>query len=264
VEVFANAEELSEAAADLIAQAARAGTAARGGFSLVVSGGSTPRRAYELLAERHGSSVPWDAVEVWFGDERFVPPDDARSNYAMVNETLLSRVSIDPRKVHRIPTSGRSREQAAEAYDALLRERAGGSSPARQHRLGIVEITPPPLPAFHHDEALFDLVLLGVGEDGHTASLFPGSPALLDGTRWAAAVEAPEGVEPRQRITLTLAALAHGTVALVLCAGERKRAIVREILTAEPDATRLPAAHIRARGEVRWLLDAAAAGALQQ
>jgi 6-phosphogluconolactonase len=235
VQPFPSVDALVGAAAEAVACAARAAVEARGRFTIALAGGETPRPVYELLARAYRDVVPWPQVVVFFGDERCVPPDDARSNYRLAHEALLSRVPVAD--VHRMegeldPAS------AAARYDAVLRQTLGRG----------------------HDGATFDLVLLGVGGDGHTASLFPGSPALAERERWAMATHAPDSSPVRDRVTLTFPALDAARATLVLCAGAQKQHVVRAV-TDDPDADgRYPAARVRARGGVRWLVDEAALG----
>jgi 6-phosphogluconolactonase len=167
--VLADADAVARRAAELVADAARRAAAERGRFVIALAGGTTPRIAYERLAEL--SPMPWAATHVWFGDERCVPPDDPDSNYRMAREALLGRVPIPEAQVTRIEGE-RAPADAADRYDALLR----GDALAHAGAGG----------------AAFDLVLLGVGTDGHTASLFPGGEALGERARWAVAVPAPD------------------------------------------------------------------------
>jgi 6-phosphogluconolactonase len=237
VHVFPDAESLASDAATRIARLARETIDARGAFRVALAGGTTPRRAYELLAEHHRDDVDWSRVEVYFGDERCVPPDDAESNFAMAWRALLSRVPVTPANVHPMYQGGELPEVAAARYDALLRRSA----------------------------VTFDLTLLGVGEDGHTASLFPGAPSLAERARWASAVEAPPAMKTRWRVTLTLPALDASRRVMVLCAGAPKREVVSQVLSADPSAAeaaadRYPAAMVRGAEETVWMVDAAATG----
>jgi 6-phosphogluconolactonase len=194
--------------------------------SLVLAGGSTPRRAYELAASRH---VDWGGAEVWYGDERCVPPHDPRSNQLLVREALLDRLLVPP-LVHPVETRLPAAEAAA-AYDAELRDQ--------------------PL----------DLVLLGLGPDGHTASLFPGAPALDERDRLAVAAE--PGLEPLvERVTLTIPALASAAHVVFLAVGAEKADAARRAF-AEPPSREAPASLVRSRhGRTTVVLDAAAASLL--
>lgn len=233
---------LSDAVANAIAQAARECAAARGRFTLVLSGGETPRGAYELLAARYAQDIPWDRTEVFFSDERFVPPADARNNYAMARAALLSRVPLPAERVHPIPTVGGSASDCAERYEATLRARLPDS-----------EDRP--------DAPTFDVALLGVGADGHTASLFPGDAALREPARWALAVDAPGGTEVRTRITLSLPALNRARQVLFMVSGAGKKNAVARALRGEllQGVEPLPAALVRGIEGTVWSLDTAAA-----
>jgi 6-phosphogluconolactonase len=220
--VFDDEEAAAAACADRLAEAARAG------LEIALTGGSTPRRAYELAALREQD---WSRAGAWWGDERCVPPDDDRSNYRLARESLLDRVSRPPR-VHRI----RGELDPAEAADEYERE------------LG---------------ETRLDLVLLGLGPDGHVASLFPGAPTLRERERRVVAAEA--GHEPFvPRVTLTLPILCSGRSVLFLVTGEGKAEAARAAFVAEP-SERTPGSLVRARdGSTVAILDHAAASALSR
>ena len=198
-------------------------------FRLVLSGGSTPRATYQLLAAK---DINWDCAELFFSDERFVPPDHKDSNYCMVRETLLSSEFVNPRKLLAIPTDG-TLQSAADRYDEVLRQQYGA---------GTLEAGVP----------LFHLTLLGLGDDGHTASLLPGQPVLKEINRWAAAV--PEG-RGEPRISLTYPALNSSELILFLVSGAGKRDAL-----AQARGGIGPAGGIKPQGEVLWLVDEAAAG----
>jgi 6-phosphogluconolactonase len=213
-----------DARREIVAAMAAAREASRP-FVLGLSGGSTPRRLYETLAE--DASLDWSGVRFFWGDERCVPPDDPASNYRLAHDALLSRIRAAG--VHRMRGEA-DPETAAREYEAVLEE-LGDS----------------------------DLVLLGIGEDGHTASLFPGSAALDESARLVVPVRAPQGVEPRERLTLTLPALARARRALFLVTGSSKRDILAALREGGAEARRLPAARVRARESVSWIADRAAA-----
>jgi 6-phosphogluconolactonase len=228
-EILDNPEVLAARAAALIAEL-MAGCAAP--YRLCLSGGSTPRAAYKLLA--HRNDIAWECVEIFFGDERFVPPDHPDSNYRMVRETLLQGGAVQPRALLPMPTDG-TPEDCAEAYEEILRQQYGAS------RLD------PAAP-------LFDLMLLGLGTDGHTASLLPGQPVLKERERWVAPVAKGR---PEVRLTLTYPALDSSRLVLFLVAGADKADAVRRVRAGEAD---LPAGALNPSGDVIWLLDRAAAG----
>ncbi len=226
LEVVRDAEALAARAAEIIAGRVRV---ARYPFRLLLAGGSTPRAAYQLLAQM---DLDWDCTELFFGDERFVPPDHPDSNYRMVRESLLATGRVQPRKLLAIPTDG-TPESAAARYDETLRQQYGA---------GTLEKGVP----------LFHLTLLGLGDDGHTASLLPGQPVLRERTRWAAAV--PRG-RPEPRITVTYPALESSELIMFLVTGTAKRDAL-----AQARGGALPAGGIKPQGDVLWLVDRAAAG----
>jgi 6-phosphogluconolactonase len=226
LEVVKDAGALAARAAEIIAGRL---AAARYPFRLVLSGGSTPRATYQLLACK---DLNWDCCEVFLSDERFVPPDHPDSNYRMVRETLLAGYNVKPRKVFAVPTDG-SLQSCADRYDEALRQQYGA---------GTLENGVP----------LFHLTLLGLGEDGHTASLLPDQPVLKERQRWAAPV--PEG-RGEPRITLTYPALESSELVIFLVAGSAKRDAL-----AQARGGGLPAGGLKPRGEVLWLVDQAAAG----
>jgi 6-phosphogluconolactonase len=236
VRTFSDLDTLSSAAADEIVAIARASVAARGRFTMALAGGNTPRRTYELLATRHRDAIDWARTDIVFGDERFVAADDARSNYKMAHEALLSRVPVPPERVHAVPTDAATPDGAAVAYDQTLTVLAGGSP-----------------------EPTVDLVLLGVGPDGHTASLFPGSPALEERARYAVAVAAPTSVQPAvPRVTATLPFLNGARTAMFLITGADKQPVIAEILSGAESARRYPAAMVASRERTIWLIDRSA------
>lgn len=192
---------------------------------LALSGGTTPRDVHLALAALGG--VPWDRIHVYFGDERCVPPDHAESNYRMARESLLDRVPIPPENVHRPLAESVDRDTAARAYEAILPD-------------------------------VIDVVVLGIGEDGHTASIFPGSPALVESGRRYLPVVGPK--PPPERLTLTPLALAAAGALLVLAKGEGKADAVARALEGEWNPSATPAQLARAGV---WFLDTAAAGALR-
>jgi 6-phosphogluconolactonase len=203
---------------------------------IALSGGNTPKPLYELLAQEPvRSRLPWDRVHWILGDERFVPPSDPASNYGMVRAAFLSRVPVPPENLHPVATEGVTLDEAAERYEAMLKGLYGADT-------------------LQADRPLLNLTLLGLGEDGHTASLLPGEPVLQERKRWVAPV--PKG-RVEERVTLTYPALDSSAVVAFLVSGEGKRDILDKILSG---ATGFPAAQIRPEGEVIWFADRAAAG----
>ncbi len=233
--IFPTIAEMSEAALAEILRIVNEAVAKRGRFSIALAGGHTPAKLYTLWAEKYKTQTPWEHVHLFFGDERFVPEDDLLSNYRMARQTLIDHVPIPKENLHPMLTNFPAPEKAAEAYEVELRKFFGEGAPA------------------------FDVQLLGLGVEGHTASLFPGSPALDEQRRWVVAVTVP--AEPPQRLTLTLVVLNQGLNTFFLVAGENKREILAA-LRSEPHnvPSKYPAGRIRPARGVVWYLDQAAAG----
>jgi 6-phosphogluconolactonase len=203
-------------------------------FSVCLSGGSTPQRLYEKLATPAiASRFPWRRTHWFWGDERFVPHDHPDSNYRMAREALLSQVSIPDENIHAVPTEGLSPDQSAATYETMLKRFHGADTLAS-------------------DRPLFDVTLLGIGEDGHTASLFPGQPALRENQRWAVAVI---GAKAEARITLTYPALDSSRDVAFLATGKEKQGVVAR---AQAGDRALPAAMVRPVGRLHWFTDRAA------
>lgn len=207
-----------------------------GPFSLNLSGGSTPKLLYELLATDHyGKRFDWTRVHVFFGDERFVPFDHADSNYRMAREALLAHVPIPDGNVHPVPTEEGEPADAAKAYEATLKEYYGAQ-----------DIDP--------GKPIFDVTLLGLGEDGHTASLFPGTDALQERSRWVTSVI---GAKPEPRITMTYPVLGSSDALVFLVAGDGKRDMLKRVLDGDRD---LPAARVEPSHDFYVFCDDKAAG----
>jgi 6-phosphogluconolactonase len=235
VSVQVGLEQLSRTAAKRIVGIAATAVRERGRFCLNLSGGTTPRRLYSLLGGEFKNKVPWSRTHLFWGDERYVPRDDPRSNFRMAVETLISRIPIPDGNVHSVPVERSPVEAAAEAYESHLRD----FFEKKESAVGPV----------------FDVTLLGMGEDGHTASLFPGSSALDEMQRWVVAVTAPPGIEPPQRITMTLPILNRSNFIFFLVSGERKRPAATSILMDADAASRYPAAHVRGAMGAVWFVD---------
>jgi 6-phosphogluconolactonase len=229
--IFDTPEQLAQQAADWIVEQA---SKSRTRFALCLSGGETPQRLYKLLATpAYRARIPWDRTHCFWGDERVVPHDDSRNNFHMAWEALLRHVPIPAENIHAIPTERMSPAAGAAAYATTLKRFYGATLDAGR--------------------PLFDLTLLGLGEDGHIASLFPGSPALAEMERWAVAVT---GETPPDRITLTYPVLASSKVTAFLVAGERKRAALARVRAGDPA---LPASRLHTAGAIHWFIDRAAA-----
>ena len=234
IEIYPDLESLSRAAAALLVRQANLAVAARGRFCVALSGGATPRRTYELLAASPlADQAPWDRVHVFWGDERCVPQNDLRSNARLAKEAWLDRVPIPGHQIHPMNCVS-DPAAAARQYEAQLREFFAGQPPR------------------------LDLVFLGLGDDGHTASLFPGAAVLKEDERWAAAVYV--AAQNLYRVTLTVPLINQAAVAAFLVAGGAKAGILREVLHGPRDPARLPAQLIQPHhGELRWLADREAA-----
>ena len=233
VEVLENPEAVAHWTAAFLTERA---LAKQGPFVMALSGGSTPKRLYEILAGGdYRARFPWDRVRLFFGDERFVPPTDESSNYNMANMAMLSKVPVPPENVFRMPTDGDPAE-AASRYQRDLRAVYGADT-------------------LQPGRPLFDVVLLGLGENGHTASLFPDTDVLAEATAWVGTCQPHDA--PHVRLTLTYPAIASSAAVLFLVAGEAKAAVVRAVRGGDPS---LPSTHIRSDGELIWVLDRAASG----
>ena len=232
VEIFADPTSLAAHAAEWMILAA---LATEGPCRVSLSGGATPKALYSLLAsERFRDRFPWQRVHWYWGDERFVPYDHPESNYRMTREAMLSKVPVPPENVHPIPTDG-DPDEAAQRYERALQEVYGGTSFDRAH-------------------PLFDVTLLGLGADGHTASLLPDEPVLDERSRWVAAVSHGR---PEVRVTMTYPTIESSRRVAFLVAGREKAGIFDAIRGGN---SRVPAAQVRPVGELIWFVDRFAAG----
>ncbi|NTW60381.1 MAG: 6-phosphogluconolactonase [Nitrospirae bacterium] len=236
IKICDDEEELAAVAADLFVERSEQALGRRGRFLVALSGGTTPRRLYALLASpAYSDRVDWRKTEVFWVDERCVPPDHPESNYRMANDLLLSKVPLEAKQIHRI--RGEEDPETAATY----------------YGMEVSNYMPKSL-------YTFDLAVLGMGIDGHTASLFPGDPAVSETERVAVVVE-PKGQQHR-RISVTMPVLNHVVTALFLVAGPEKAATVREILD-EGNPKGYPAGLVLpAHGELVWYLDGKAASLL--
>ena len=237
--ILDDANALSVRAAEEIVYIAGEAICINGQFTLCLAGGATPAETYGMMATRFNLSVDWKEVQFFWGDERCVPPDDEASNFGLAERTLLSKLALSPTQIHRIRG-----EELPAAAAAAYEEELG-----RFFSLGDGEFP------------RFDLVLLGLGDDGHCASLFPGSPLIFEKRRMVATVEleAPQ----RRRVTLTPAALNNAARIMFIVAGEKKAEAVKNVLEGPNDPSRFPAQIIAPTdGAVTWLLDRSAASLL--
>jgi 6-phosphogluconolactonase len=237
IKVFRDADEIAAAACRHVTQTAEKCIVQRGVFNLVLTGGSTPRRLYELLSQR--TEVDWQKWHFFMGDERYVPLDDERSNQKMAQDSLLSRLPLDSRQIHAVPVGEPTAYQAAALYEKLILEYFG---------IGQTD----PVPAF-------DLILLGMGSDGHTASLFPGKPAPQETKKLVVSSEPGALPPPVDRVTFTFPLINAAGAVLFVAAGADKAgafAKVRRDLAQKPQDAETPAGKVRpAAGELLWYVD---------
>jgi 6-phosphogluconolactonase len=241
IEILPDGGALALRAADLFALAAQEAAAARGRFAVALSGGETPRALYKLLARQQFSQkVPWRRVHLYWSDERCVPPDDPASNYGVARDAFIKHVPITAENVHRMRGED-APDEAAQAYDAELRGLAVESRP-------------------RVDVPVLDLVLLGLGTDGHTASLFPHSDALAVEDSFAVATQAPDG---SSRLTITAPVLNAARRVWFLVTGAKKAGMVAEVIEGLRVPNAVPAQGVApVHGTLTWFLDEAAAAEL--
>lgn len=237
--------EVSRMAAEHIYETALEEVKRKNSFSLGLAGGKTPRLLYEFLAAPPISfRMPWENTHLFWGDERWVPSHHPDSNFAMAVQSLLSKIEIPSTNIHPIPTDLESAEKGARTYERTLQELV---------RLSLKKRDSFDLPTRSRTYA--DLILLGMGEDGHTASLFPNSRALAVTSRWVAAVEDITASPPVPRITLTLPFINRARNVIFLISGAKKRAISESILREPINAARLyPAARVRPQERLQWFI----------
>lgn len=232
IEILTDPPALARRVAEWMTAAA---LAAKGPFRISLSGGSTPKTLYELLAsDDFRVRFPWQRVFWYWGDERFVPHDDPESNFRMARKAMLAKAPVPPENIHPMPVDG-SPEEAASRYERTLQEAYGG-------------------PVLDPSKLLFDITLLGMGPDGHTASLLPGEPVLQERKCWVAVVSHGR---PEVRITMTYPVIESSRRVAFLVTGHEKAAIVAAI---RAGGSQVPAARVKPIGELIWFLDRAAAG----
>jgi 6-phosphogluconolactonase len=240
IRILTTPQELFEAAAEEVLRAAKEAIAQRGRFTIVLSGGSTPKSLFNLLATNARTVFPWDHTFFFWGDERHVPPTDPDSNYRMAEEAMLSKIPVPAGNVFRFAAENPDAAAVAEAYEQTLRK--------------FFQLGPGQIPAF-------DLILLGMGPDGHTASLFPGSPGLQEKTRlvianWVEKLKA-------SRLTLTLPVLNAARCVAFLVSGTDKAPALHAVLESDVAGEQYPSKLIRpVDGKLIWLIDRAAASQL--
>lgn len=229
--------DLARRAAEIVVERGRSAIASRGSFHVVLSGGHTPEETYQyLVGIDQGMALDWARVHLYWGDERLVPHDDADSNYSVAFRSLISQINIPEENVNAVDVSTGTAAEAAQRYEAHLKT---------LKLLGRMGAYP-----------RFDLILLGIGDDGHTASLFPGHQEALDSADWAVGTSPGALPPPVDRVTLTLPVLCRAADVLFLASGTGKAEVVRRILEDEPPVHSAPAAGVRPlSGAVTWLLD---------
>jgi 6-phosphogluconolactonase len=241
VEIAPDSEHLAQRNIELFVTEAQKGINEKESFYVAISGGHTPRRFFELLAELpQAKSLPWDKIQLFWVDERYVEPDSEWSNYKLAADTFLNKVSIPKENIHRIPTEYKDFKAAACCYEKTIRE--------------VFDLNENQIPTF-------DLIILGMGADGHTGSLFPNSYAPFDMEDLACVVYVMDG--DVNRITLTHPVLRAASHLIVLVSGQEKAGILKEVLTSEPDEVRYPI-HVLwpILDKVTWLVDKEAAKSL--
>lgn len=235
IRVADNLNQLSKQAAENIVHLMEDTLARQGRFTFALSGGNTPQALYSILATKYADRLPWEKVHFFWGDERYVEPSDDQSNVKMIREKLLDHLDIPIHHAHPMPTSFEDPEEAARNYQELLHSFFSDAFP------------------------VFDLVLLGLGEDGHTASLFPKSDTLNEERKWVT-VERNSPKPPPTRLSLTFPSINHAKNIYFLVSGKKKAKAIQKILEAGVDKKKYPAAGIQpVNGSLTWWLDKVAA-----
>jgi 6-phosphogluconolactonase len=235
IHIFKNKQEAAKASAGLLIRAAKDAVGREGRFSIALTGGSSPKELYQLLAtEPYRSQVPWEKTHIFWGDERSVPHDDEQNNARMSFKLLLDHVPVPAHQIHRM--SGElPPAEAAWQYEEILKKYFGDQVPQ------------------------FDLILLGMGDDGHTASLFPGTPVLGEKDRWVAELFLKQ--QDMYRITLTAPLINKARQIVFQVFGENKAGVLKQVLEGPTQPEKLPSQLIKpGNGELHWFLDEAAAG----
>jgi 6-phosphogluconolactonase len=240
IRILTTPQELSEAAAEEVLRAAKEAVAQRGRFTIALSGGSTPKNLFNLLATNARNVLPWDRTFFFWGDERHVPPTDPDSNYRMADETMLSKIPVAAGNIFRIAAENPDAAAAAEAYEQTLRK--------------FFQLEPGQVP-------VFDLILLGMGPDGHTASLFPNSAGLQEKSRLVIANWVDK--LKTSRLTLTLPVLNAARCVAFVVSGADKATVLKTVLEDDVPGEQYPSKLVQPKnGKLIWLLDRAAASEL--
>jgi len=229
---YSDHEAMSAAAAEQIVEIINDTVDDKGSFAMALAGGGTPRRVYDLLATKYHDDIPWNSVHIFWGDERFVPHNHPDSNFLMVYDMLISHIPIPQDNIHGVPTDAYSPEHAAKTYEKTIRR-------------FFVE----------QDLPSFDLIILGIGTDGHTASLFPGDSSLHKNTQLVMTVPAPLLSPHVPRITFTLPLINNATNILFIVSGDKKNAIVYDIINEKSSSIdKYPAAMVNNKKGPIWFL----------
>jgi 6-phosphogluconolactonase len=239
VERYKNLAALSSSAAMLVRTAAESAVKERGLFTLVLAGGKTPRLLYGLLAAP--PSMPWHSIHLFWSDERFVPAADPARNFQMAHEALISKVALPPANIHSVPADAGSPHAAAVAYETSMKDFFKKTRSADVGK-GLFPV--------------FDMILLGMGSDGHTASLFPHDAAVQEQKKWVTAVSGSQAMPPVPRVTITLPVINSSRCVVFLISGEEKRDVANASISNTNAARKIyPAALVQPEGELHWLID---------
>lgn len=237
IHILPDPASLNAAVAQTWLEQSNAAIAERGAFHVALSGGNTPRGLFQLLASPDWRErFDWQHIHLYFGDERFVPPTQPDSNYRMARESMLDQLAIPAENIHPVPTERQEATASAQAYEKALRRC---------------------LPVATNGWPVFDVMLQGIGDDGHTASLFPGTAILQERDQWVAAVYVDK--LDAWRISVTFPVIDQARCIMFLAAGSGKADILRDVLSQPPGDEPYPVQMIRAQGEMHWYVDSAAA-----
>jgi 6-phosphogluconolactonase len=244
--------ELSTQAADFIVEHIKDTLQKQPRFTLALSGGSTPKALHDLLASNeYKNKINWSKVHIFWGDERFVPFDDERNNAKMAFDTLLNKVPVLKEHIHIMQTENISPEESAQAYEKVLRE-----------YFPLVHIIPNDDVPDNTPHTTFDLIILGMGDDGHTLSLFPGKPVIHETDKWATAFYLD--AQAMYRVTLTHPVANHSACVMFLVNGIGKAKALHQVLEGPYNPDVYPSQIIKPKGELHWFMDEAAASGLKQ
>jgi len=239
IKIYNNKELFAEGIADIVTERIKKAIGERKYATLVLTGGNTPKIYHPKLAERLAEAGIKDRLHIFWGDERLVPSNHCLNNYKLAKDTLLEKLDLPNLHVHRIPTEYGSPAEVALLYESKLRD-----------FFGINDVLP--------QEPIFDVVILGVGADGHVASLFPGHKSLKERRRWVLDVIGPPHSLPRERITMTLPILNATSTIIATIMGEEKQDVISHICCqTELAVTSIPANYLEPVGEINWLIDRA-------